>query len=81
MFYIIEIKLHFGQVRLIYQLKIINKALLKVCLIFLGYEVKFEIYKSSGATSFMMVPHYGEVPPCRGSQKSFVNVFIYFCPK
>ncbi|CAG9862498.1 unnamed protein product [Phyllotreta striolata] len=45
-----------------------------------GYTVKFEIYKSSGATCFVIVPHYGEIPPTLGMNSAFINVFIYFSP-
>uniref|UniRef100_A0A6P7FE43 Uncharacterized protein LOC114329172 isoform X1 n=1 Tax=Diabrotica virgifera virgifera TaxID=50390 RepID=A0A6P7FE43_DIAVI len=44
-----------------------------------GCVVKFEITKSKNANSFVITPHYGEIPPSTGNLKEYVNIFIYFC--
>ncbi|CAG9829991.1 unnamed protein product [Diabrotica balteata] len=44
-----------------------------------GCVVKFEIRKSRNANSFVITPHYGEIPASTGKLKQFVNIFIYFC--
>ncbi|CAH1156241.1 unnamed protein product [Phaedon cochleariae] len=45
-----------------------------------GCAVKFEIYKSANATAFYVTPHFAEIPRSTGTNKQFVDIFIYFTP-
>ncbi|XP_074041230.1 deleted in lung and esophageal cancer protein 1 isoform X2 [Leptinotarsa decemlineata] len=46
-----------------------------------GCAVKFEIYKSSTAHDFYVIPHFGEIPKSTGINKQFTDIFIYFTPR